>query len=577
MPFVPINVPPGVVRLATPLQSKGRYWDANLIRWRNGKLLPVGGWQRITETPLDSVCRTVFAWTSNAGIKYAAFGCEEKLYALEGDNFSDITPAGYQSPQSNQVGSYGSSTYGTLLYGDDTDPSYPRPPNNSYVPSFCWTIDNWGEDILSVASSDGRLLYWHYGNAEATAVGVSDITTAERASNVVTVTTSAAHLYPVGASILISGNSQSSLNGTFTIASVPSSVTFTYASTGSDVTGTGGTSTKTDVPTNNRAVLVTPERNCMCFGADGFPRRVAWSDTEDYTNWNYADTTATAGFLDLDSSTNIVMACSVREGTLIWTEDEAWLMRYIGLPYIYSAERIGFSCGLISPRAFATTAGRCIWMGREGFWLYDGGVVRPLQCDVASHVFEGIDPASGTLYTHGSENSLFNEVWFWYPSQGQTVPNKYVIFNYAENWWSIGEMTRTAATGGSVFGSPIATDDLNDAYFQENGWTAAGVPITTSRYAETASINIQNGSNTIIVRQALTDSGHGYSSTSLSLYTSFAPDGAETMHGPYSPRSDGYTDIRATGREIRVKVMSTEDQDWSIGEMRLDIVPRGSR
>lgn len=573
MPFVPINVPPGVVKLATPLQSKGRYWDANLIRWRNGKLQPVGGWQRITEVPFSSTCRTIFAWTSNAGIKYAAFGCTYHLYSLESSTFTDITPVDYQGPNSTEYGSYGASTYGTLEYGIDTN----RPPNTSYIPSFCWTIDNWGEDILAVSSSDGRLLYWHYGNTTATPVGVSDISSASRVSDVVTVTTAAPHGYSVGNEVLIAGNSVSNINGTFIIATVPTPSSFTYASIAADATGTGGTSTKTDVPTNNRAVIVTPERNCMCLGADGFPRRVAWSDTEDYSNWNYADVTATAGYLDLDSSTNIVMGCSVREGTLIWTEDEAWLIRYIGLPYIYSAERIGFSCGLISPRAFATSAGRCIWMGREGFWLYDGGVVKPLKCDVASHVFENIDPASGILYTHGSDNSLFNEVWFWYPSMGETNPNKYVIYNYAENWWSIGDMTRTAATGGSVFGYPIAADALNEAYFHEDGWTAAGVPITTGRYAETAAINIQNGSNTIVVRQALTDSGHGYSSTALNLFTSFAPDGAEAVHGPYSPRTDGYTDIRATGREIRVKIMSTQDADWSIGEMRLDIVPRGAR
>jgi len=61
------------------------------------------------------------------------------------------------------------------------------------------------------------------------------------------------------------------------------------------------------------------------------------------------------------------MCAPVREGTLIWTDNEAWIMRYVGLPYIYQIERIGFGCGLIAPQAFATTAGRCIWMGNEPF------------------------------------------------------------------------------------------------------------------------------------------------------------------------------------------------------------------
>lgn len=573
MPFVPVNIPPGVVRLATPLQSKGRFWDANLVRWRNGKLQPVGGWQRILATALSSVCRTIFSWTTNVGIKYVAFGCQNNLQVLESSSLIDITPDNYVAPVTLTNGGYGASTYGNYLYGVKTG----RPVSEYYTPSFSWTMDNWGEDILAVSSSDGRLLYWTYTQPKATQVGLYTITTAVRASDVVTVTTTAPHFYFAGDEVLISGNSVASMNGSFFITSTPTPTTFTFASVGTNGTGNGGTSRKKDIPLNNRAVVVTPERNAVLVGAGGNPRRVAWSDTEDFTNWNFADVTATAGYLDLDTSLSITMCCSVREGTLIWTEDEAWLMRYIGLPYMYSVERIGFSCGLIAPRAFATAAGRCIWMGREGFWIYDGGVVRPLPCDVASYVFQNLDPNTSILHTHGSDNSLFNEVWFWYPSTGSTVPDKYVIFNYAEQWWSIGSMTRTAATGGSVYRYPIATDNSNYAYFQEDGWTNNGAAITTQRFAETADINVQNGSSTMMIKQAMTDSGYGYASTSLTFYSSFTPEGAETTHGPYNPRSDGYTDIRVTGRDIRMKVVSTQDAEWSIGEVRLDVVPRGGR
>jgi hypothetical protein len=577
MPFVPVNVPPGVVKLATPLQSKGRYWDANLIRWRNGKLQPVGGWQRIVASALGSVCRTIFSWTTNVGNKYISFGCSNNLYVLEGSTVTDITPADYVPPVTGSTGGYGSWTYGSLYYGDDTDPIDPRPPSDFFVPSFAWTIDNWGEDILAVSSSDGRLLHWAYDQTLANVVGVSAISTMARVSNVITVTTTTPHYYMEGRPIVITGNSVAGFNASWTIASVPSENTFTIESTGTDASGTGGKVRDQTVPTNNRAVLVTPERNCLVVGAGGNPRRVAWSDTEDYTNWDFGDVTTTAGYLDLDSALSITMCCAVREGTLIWTEDEVWLARYIGLPYIYAIERIGFNCGLIAPRAFATAAGRCIWMGRESFWLYDGGVVRPLPCEVASYVFQNLDPNSSILYTHGSDSSIFNEVWFWYPSTGSSVPDKYVIYNYSEQWWSIGSMTRTAATGGSVYRYPIATDSSNYAYFQESGWTNNGAAITTQRYAETADINIQNGQNTMMIRQAMTDSGYGYSSTALTFYSSFTPEGSETTSGPYNPRSNGYTDIRVTGRDIRMKVVSTQDAEWSIGEVRLDLVPRGRR
>lgn len=579
MPLAPISIPPGVVRPATPLQAKGRYWDANLIRWRSGKLLPVGGWQRMTSTPLDSTVRTMFTWTDTSGVKYLAIGCDADLYVYNGNlsTFNNVTPGSFIPSDSALVGGYGAWDFGELLYGDDTDGTYPRPSNPFFVTPFAWTFDNWGEDLLAVASSDGRLLHWAPSEGIAHEVGKANITSAARVSNVVTVTTAWHHDYAVGDVVTIAGNSVAAFNATWTIASVPSDTTFTFSDSGTNTTGTGGTVSIADIPQNNTAVIVTPERHAVLLGAGGYPRRVAWSSREDYSDWNFASTTNTAGYLDLDTQSKLVMCAPVREGTLIWTEDEAWLMRFIGLPYVYSIERIGFGCGLMSPRSFATTAGRCIWMGKESFWIYDGGVVRSLACDVGAYVFEDIDPNSGPLYAHGSENNIFPEAWFWYPSNGSSVPNKYVIYNYAEQWWAIGEMDRTAACGAGVFPYPIAADENNDLFFHEDGWTASGTPIESDRYAETGSFNLQNGNAISFLRQAITDSGYGYDSTQITVYSSFTPEGQETTSGPYNPRSDGYTDMRVSGRDFRLRIAATQDAPWSIGEMRIDFLPKGGR
>jgi hypothetical protein len=581
MPLAPVNIPPGIVKAATPLQVKGRYWDGNMIRWRANKLLPVGGWQRITASPLASTIRCIFPWAGSNGGVYAALGCEDKLYVLSGATYTDITPTGFSGSSAGVYGAFGTGDYGDTYYGLDTDPTYPRDPTQSFLPTFSWTIDNWGGDILAVASSDGRLLHWNHNETQAEPVGYNTIVNIVRTSNVATVTTTNHHGYTTGNQVVIAGNSVGSLDGTYTITGTPSDTTFTYANSGTNTTGTGGTATSVAAelpPINNRGVIVTPERHAVLIGAGGNSRRVAWSSREDYTDWDYADPTNTAGYLDLDTQNKITMCAPVREGTLIWTEDEAWLMRYIGLPYIYQIERIGFGCGLIAPRAFATFAGRCIWMGRESFFLYDGGTVRPLPCDVGSYVFDDVDPQVGSLWTHGSENNIFPEAWFWYPSQGSTVPDRAVYYNYAEGWWGVTDtMTRTAACGSGVFQYPLASDEVNDVFQQENGWTAAGTPITTARYAETGSINIQNGNQITHVRQAITDSGHGYDSTQLTFFSSFTPEAAETTSGPYNPRASGYTDMRVTGRDFRVKIAATEDGEWSIGEMRLEIVPGGGR
>jgi len=560
------------------LQSAGRYWDANLVRWQSGKLLPVGGWQRITETPLTSTPRTIFPWNTNDGVPLVLIGCDDGIFALEGSTYSDVTPDGFVPAEATDVGGYGSYDFGALLYGDDTDPTYPRPPSSQFFPSFSWTIDNWGEDALAVASSDGRLL--HYQESESTLhqVGVNSIVSAIRASNVITVTTTDHHGFANGDSVVIAGVSVSSMNGTYVITSVPTDDTFTYANSGTNATGTGGTaSTLIPVPINNRGVIVTTERYAVLYGAGGNARRVAWSNQEDYTNWDFANTTTTSGFLDLDTTDIIIMATAVREGILIWTSNEAWLMRYIGLPFIYSIERIGFGCGLMAPKSFATTAGRCIWMGREGFWIYDGGVVKPLACDVGAYVFSNIDETSGISVSHGSDNGVFPEAWFWYPSAGNSVPDRYVVYNYSEGWWSIGSMERTAAVGAGIFRNPVASSVDGTLYFQEDGWTDAGMPITTDRYAETASINVIGGNNIANITQAITDGGTTYDATELTMYGALTPQGSETSFGPYTARPDGYTDVRAYGRDFRVKIAATKDEEWSVGQIRLDIKPGGRR
>ncbi|MBZ5647037.1 MAG: hypothetical protein LAN37_07420 [Acidobacteriia bacterium] len=66
---------------------------------------------------------------------------------------------------------------------------------------------------------------------------------AVRNSNTVTITTSAAHNFTVGYTVTIAGVTDSTFNGTFTIASTPNATTFTYAQAGTDSTSGSGTAT----------------------------------------------------------------------------------------------------------------------------------------------------------------------------------------------------------------------------------------------------------------------------------------------------------------------------------------------
>ena len=71
------------------------------------------------------------------------------------------------------------------------------------------------------------------------------ITTVGRATNVVTIVTSVAHGYVVNDNITVAAVTNTSVNGTFAIASVPTSTTFTYAQAGTDYPNTADTGTTT--------------------------------------------------------------------------------------------------------------------------------------------------------------------------------------------------------------------------------------------------------------------------------------------------------------------------------------------
>jgi YVTN family beta-propeller protein len=72
-------------------------------------------------------------------------------------------------------------------------------------------------------------------------------TGAVRANNIVTITTTLAHGFSVNQPVTITGVTDVTFNGVFTIASVPSSTTFTYAQIGTDATSGGGTATNTSI------------------------------------------------------------------------------------------------------------------------------------------------------------------------------------------------------------------------------------------------------------------------------------------------------------------------------------------
>jgi hypothetical protein len=247
-------------------------------------------------------------------------------------------------------------------------------------------------------------------------------------------------------------------------------------------------------------------------------------------------------------------------------------MQFIGSPLVYSFQVAGQGGGVFGPKAAVATDSIATWMGPGGFYYYDG-TVRSLPSDVQDYVFSDINLDQGAKI-HAALLEEFNEVWWFYPSASSDEIDRYVIWNYQENHWAIGNLERTAWMSAGVYRKPLAMDASASLYQHETGWTADGSPLTVQRYAESGAISIETGDRVATVRQMVPDERTS-GQTRVTFKTRFFPNGSELVYGPYTLSE--LTDMRFQSRQIAVKVEGAADADWRIGMPRFDLVPGGRR
>ena len=209
------------------------------------------------------------------------------------------------------------------------------------------------------------------------------------------------------------------------------------------------------------------------------------------------------------------------------------------------------------------------WMGQGGFYRFDGNSVQEIPCEVRDYVFDDFNTGQQSkIWAYA--NSEFSEVWWYYPSSGSTEIDRYVGYNYRENFWIIGEMSRTCGMSRGVFRYPMLGDSYGTLYDHEVGVNKDGANV----YAETGPISLGNGDNTMQVMQVIPDE---VTQGDVEMYfkTRFHPNDTERTYGPFTPANP--TSARFQGRQIRMKVQEDRLTNWRVGVMRLDVVARGRR
>jgi hypothetical protein len=159
-------------------------------------------------------------------------------------------------------------------------------------------------------------------------------------------------------------------------------------------------------------------------------------------------------------------------------------------------------------------------------------------------------------------------IWF-YPSAASIENDRYVVWNYHDNYWTTGRLARLAVAESGVFATQLMTAADGYVYEHEVGedWDGA-VP-----YGETAPFELGGGDQTMLVRAYVPDEGQA-GDTQISLAGRLYPGAEETVAGPYAVSSP--TDVLLNARQVALKVEFL-DVGGVFGAGRLELRPKGRR
>ena len=616
MPLVSLQIPAGVYRNGTKLQSKGRWYDCNHIRFKDGRVQPVGGWTQTTLSGIPDSARSMFAWEDNSSKKLLAIGSATKLLVYTGNSglAYDATPTGFivgNATATAGIG-YGSGAYNGTVVEKTITASDITITNSTTISSTTTDFTQYfsAPDIIQTSGFDTASNNRSYPNGirvtnvTTNSLTVSGITlTAETPSGDVTLSKSRGfgETITAGTSLVLGANSWSFDNFGEQLIALSKSDGKIYKFLPSYLESTTKAQVLTNAPLQNSAIIVSKERILVALGAGGNPKLVQWCDQESLTNWSPSATNQ-AGSFEVDTVGTLQVAKKVGDRIVMWTDVDCHALDYIGPPYVFGRRKLGDACGTISPQTVVTARGLSAWMGQGSFWTYDG-VVRPLPCEVSSYVFDDLNTIQSSKF-FGFANQKFNEIWWFYCSRNSTEIDRYVIWNFVEGWWSIGENPRTAMIDSGVYDYPmgIGTDyklyeheiapvsgirpqyvsppDNNEQMCLRDRVLYKGTVEENEQgfvYAETGPYEIGQGERRVQGNQLITDTDAGQNGLRFKFGQQATPEETETFSESYDIQSDGYTDIRINGREVSFKIESPFDQDWDLGNVKMDVKLSGKR
>ena len=342
-------------------------------------------------------------------------------------------------------------------------------------------------------------------------------------------------------------------------------------------------------PTKARKIIVSErDRHVIAFGANPIGETdqdrllIRFSTQENPFEWR-PTATNTAGDLRIGSGSEIVTAVKTRREMIVLTDTSVHSMQFIGPPFTFGINQLASN---ITVRGFNTAVAvgdAVFWMGYDRFYVYDGRV-QVIPCSVRDHVFQNFNETQSDK-VYAGVNSAFGEVFWFYPSQSSANNDKYVVYNYDQKIWYVGNLARSSWIDRGVYQYPMATDS-NLVYNHEKGNDNDGTAFTS--FIESSPIDVQDGDQFVFLRRMIPDVSFDNSDSDISndnkqavfsLKAQRSPGGGfiKTSTNTVSSTTE-LNHLRLRGRSFGLRVESTTEKvNWRLGTVRVDLRADGDR
>jgi hypothetical protein len=641
MPLKKIPLKAGFNKQDTATAAEGQWIDGDFVRFRYGYPEKIGGWREILNKELAGVARAQHTWTDLSGNKYAAIGTNKLLVIYFSGAFYDITPLGttltgatYTSTTSSTTVTITKAAHG-LEVGDYikfTAATTPGPTTTSYTASNFTTdifevktVPTTGTFTITMPTAEtgtgvttaGSLSFAPYANigpiAQTYGYGWGTATWGSFSGGVDWGEASSS------ATVVLSPGNWSFDNfGQILIATIKNGKTFLWNPAAAGALQTRATVIAGAPTASVMSIVSDRDRHLIALGTETTigdittqdPMFIRFSNQEDYNTWA-PTATNTAGTFRLDTGNFIVGAVQGKDYIFILTDQAAYVMQFVGPPFVFSIRQVGTNCGCIGQHSIVFAQGAIYWMGfGGGFFVYDG-TVRQLPSLVEDYVFTTGGDNLGVNYNasdiiYGSHNSLYNEIIWFYPSATQTQINRSVVYNFSENTWTTMSLSRTTYSDAQTFDKPYATKYLttgtptfptingvtntygSSEYYEHevgvNDVSALGVKTAIPAYIESGDFDLDiegDGQYLMKINRFIPDFKILDGNAKVTLLLRDYPSQTQNsqMLGPYTVTSSTTKiDTRARNRLMSIKVENeSTDENWRYGLFRVDIQSDGRR